>query len=82
MIKRHKHKNICRDFNYIKHFLILVSAVSSCVSISAFASLIGVLIRTTSRIKSSPVGLKLVQSLLKLKSISKLSRKRGKSMNN
>ena len=69
MIKRHKHKNICRDFNYIEHFLIFVSAVSSCVSISVFGSLIGVLIGITSRIKNSPVGLKICAITAEIKSI-------------
>ena len=34
-----KHKKIDRVLNYIEHLLILISAVSGCVSISAFASL-------------------------------------------
>ena len=34
--------------NYTNHFLILVSATVGCVSISAFASLIGIPIRITS----------------------------------
>ena len=31
-----KHKNVCTTLNYIDHFLILASAVTGCVSISAF----------------------------------------------
>ena len=41
--------------NYFEHFLVFVSAVSGCVSISAFASLVGVPIS----IASSAVGLKM-----------------------
>ena len=37
-----KHKNVCRVLNYFEHFLAFVSAVSGCVSVSAFASLVGV----------------------------------------
>ena len=35
-----KHKNVCRIF--IEHLLILVSAVTGYISISAFASLLGI----------------------------------------
>ena len=34
-----KYKKTCKYFNYTEHFLILVSTVTGCVSISAFASL-------------------------------------------
>ena len=47
-----KHKKV---FNYIEHLLILISTVSGCVSISAFASLVGVCVG----IASSPIGLKI-----------------------
>ena len=49
-----KHKNLCATSNYIKHLLILSSAVRKCVSISAFASLDVILIG----IGSSAVGSK------------------------
>ena len=41
--------------NYIEHLLILISIVTGCVSISAFASLVGIPIAIT----SSAVGLKI-----------------------
>ena len=34
-----KHKKVCRALNYFEHFLVLISAVSGCVSVSAFANL-------------------------------------------
>ena len=34
-----KYKKTCKYFNYAEHFLILVSTVTGCVSISAFVSL-------------------------------------------
>ena len=34
-----KHNKICTAFYYLEHLLILTSAVTGCVSISAFASL-------------------------------------------
>ena len=37
-----KHKKVCRMLNYFEHFLVFVSNFSGCVSISAFASLVGV----------------------------------------
>ena len=51
-----KHKKIWRDLNYVKHILIFLSAVSACVSISAFASLVDIPVC----VLSSAVGLKFV----------------------
>ena len=39
---RNKNKKVCATLNYIEHFLILASAVTGCISISAFASLVGI----------------------------------------
>ena len=50
-----KHKKFCTTLNYIEHFLILVSAITWYVSISAFASLVGIPIGIT----SSVIGLKI-----------------------
>ena len=50
-----KHKKGCRILNYIDYSLIAVSAITGCVSSSAFASLVGVLIG----IMSSAIGLKI-----------------------
>ena len=41
--------------NYIEHFLILASSVTACISTSAFASLLGILIG----IANSAIGLKI-----------------------
>ena len=43
-----KHKNIYRVLNYTDHLLILTWAITGCVFISAFASLVGILIGITS----------------------------------
>ena len=40
-----KHKKACTTINYVKHLLILASTVTGCVFISAFVSLVGILIR-------------------------------------
>ena len=37
-----KHKKICRILSFIEHLLILASKAAGCVSISAFASLVGI----------------------------------------
>ena len=56
-----KHKKICTSLNYIEHFLILGSPVTGFISISAFASLIRIIIRILIRIRitSSAIGLKI-----------------------
>ena len=43
-----KHEKVCTTLNYIEHFLILASAITGCISISAFASLLGIPIEITS----------------------------------
>ena len=50
-----KHKNECGALNYLEHFLVFISAVTVCVSISAFTSLVGAPVG----IASSAVGLKI-----------------------
>ena len=37
-----QHNKVCADLNYIEHLLVLASATSGCISISALASLFGV----------------------------------------
>ena len=49
-----KEKKVFTTLNYDKHFLILVSTITGCVSISSFASLVGI----PTGITSSAVGLK------------------------
>ena len=36
-----KHKEVCMALNYFEFFLIFISAVSVCVSVYAFTSLVG-----------------------------------------
>ena len=50
-----KHKEICTILNYIEHFLVLASAVTSSVSVSAFVSLLGISVGIT----RSVVGLRI-----------------------
>ena len=45
-----KYKTICRVLNYIDHSLIVISTITRHVSISAFASLVGIPIGITSSV--------------------------------
>ena len=67
-----KHKNVCTTLNYIEHFLVLASTITGCVSISAFASLVGIPIGITSsatglRICAITAGIKKYKSIIKKK---------------
>ena len=59
------HKNVYRVLNYIENLLILVSTVTGCISISDFASLVGISIGIT----SSAIGLKICVITAGIKSI-------------
>ena len=43
-----KHKKVCRVMNYIDHSVIVISIINGCISISDFASLVGISIEITS----------------------------------
>ena len=46
-----KHKKVCKTLNHIEQFLIFASTITRCISISAFASLLGILIGITNSAK-------------------------------
>ena len=69
-----KHKNVYRVLNYIEHLLILVSTVLGCVSISDFASLVGITIEIT----SSAVRLKLSVITARIKKYKSIIKKKEK----
>ena len=52
-----EYKKICNCLNYVENFLISVSTVTGCFSISAFASLVTVLVAIT----SFAVGIKIYE---------------------
>ena len=67
-----KHKKVYRVLNYNEHFLILISTVTGCISISSFASLVGIPIGITSsamRLKICVItaGIKNYKSIIKTK---------------
>ena len=71
-----KHKKVCRSLNYFENFLVSVSAVSGCVSISA---LVGVFVG----IANFAVGLKIcviTAGIKKYKSIIKNKRKKNNKL--
>ena len=65
-----RHAKLCSVLNYIDHSLVATSTITGCVSISAFASLVGIPIR----IASSKIGLKICVMTPGIKSI--INRKR------
>ena len=58
-----KYKKLCATLNYIEHFLILASTVTRRVSISSFASVVGIPIGVT----SSAIGLKICAITARIK---------------
>ena len=70
-----KRKKIRITLNYIEHFITLPSTITGCISLSAFASMIGIPIRTT----RSAIGLKvcaITAGVKKYKSIIKKKKKK------
>ena len=70
-----KHKKVSKAPNYIEHVLILTSTFTGCISISAFASLLGILIGIT----GSAIGLKtcaIAAGTKNLKSVIKKKKKK------
>ena len=71
-LMRKKHKKVCTTISYIEHFLFLAFTITGCVSISVFASLIGIPIRIPSsaiavRICAITAGIKNYKTIIKKK---------------
>ena len=69
-----KHKSVFPTANYFEYFLILASTITACISISVFASLVGIPVGIT----SSTVGLNffaITTGIKKYKSIVKRTKK-------
>ena len=69
-----KHEKVCVTLNYIENFLILASAVTGCISLSAFSSLLGILIGIT----SSAIGLKMCAIAAGIKNYKSIIKKKKK----
>ena len=69
-----KYEKTCKYLNHIDHFLILASAGTGCVSISAFASLVAIPIGIT----SSAEGIKICAITAGIKKLKSIIRKKMK----
>ena len=69
-----KHKKGCRVLNHIEHLLGKVFTITGCVSIFAFASLVGIPIGTT----SSAIGLKICLITSGIKQYKLITKKKKK----
>ena len=70
-----KYKKTCKYLNYVEHLLVLVSTITCCVSISAYALLVSV----PAGITSSAVGIKncaITAGIKKYKSIIKKKKRK------
>ena len=73
-----KRKRFCTTLHYMEHFLILVSAVIGCISVSVFASLLCIPIGIT----SSEVGLKLCVMTEGIKNYDSIIKKKKEASRN
>ena len=73
-MKKKKRKKVYTTLNYIKHFVILASTITGCISISTFASLVGILIGIT----SSAVGLEICAITAGIKNYKSIIKKKKK----
>ena len=70
-----KHKKFCRVFNCTNNSLIVISTITGCISISAFASVVGIPIEIASsaiELKNGAikVGIKMCKSIINKNGIS------------
>ena len=72
-----KHKKVFTTLNHIKHFLILSSTITGCISISAFASLAGIPIEIT----SSAAWLKICAITSRIKKYKSIIKKKKSKLN-
>ena len=70
-----KHKQVSTSLNDFEHFLVFISAVSGCVAIFAFASLVGVLAGVT----SSAVGINICASTAGIRNYMSIIKKKRKT---
>ena len=70
-----RYNKVCATPNYIEHFLILASTITGCISISAFATLLGIPIW----IASSAIGLKLCVIAAGIKKYQPIIKKKKKN---
>ena len=71
-----KNKKICKYLNFAEHLLFLVSTVTGCVSISAFASLVCILVGIT----ISAIGIKICATTAGIKKYKSIIKKKKKKL--
>ena len=69
-----KHKNISTTLNYIEDSLVVASTIIGCISISPFASFLGIPIRIT----SSAIRLKICAITAEIKNYKSIIKKKKK----
>ena len=69
-----KNKKVCTTLNYVEHFLTLIFAVTVCISISAFPSLIDI----SKGIMSYKIGLNICAIIARIKKYKSIIRKKKK----
>ena len=74
---RRKHKKTCTTLNYSEHVLILTSTITGSISISSFASLLGIPIGIT----SSAIGLKICTTSARIRKYKSMINKKKKKHN-
>ena len=70
-----KHKKVFTTLNYTEHFLILAYATTEYISISAFASLLGILREIT----GFAIGLKIFTKATKIKKYKSIIKRKNRS---
>ena len=71
-----KHQKVCATLNYIEYFLILGSTINGYISISSFASMVGIAIGIT----NSAVGLKIRVITVAIKRYQSIIQKKKKKL--
>ena len=70
-----KHKKVCKVLNCFEHLHIVISTITGCVPISAFASLVGIPVGIASSAMAFRICL-ITSEIKKYKSINKKNKKR------
>ena len=73
-----KQKNSCTTLNYIENFLILLSTITGCISISVFTSSIGIPIGITSSAIVLKIWLKISLIAARIKKDNSIIKKKKK----
>ena len=73
------YKKTCKHLNYVEKLIILTSAITSCISISVFASLVDINVGATS--SSVGINICIIAEIKKYKSMNKKKTKKQDKLN-